>query len=25
MTTFSKNLGEAWPLWPPPGYAYVVQ
>jgi len=22
MTTFSKNLGGPWPLWPLPGYAY---
>jgi len=22
MTIFSKNLGGAWPLWLPPGYAY---
>jgi len=24
MTICSKNLGGPWPLWPPPGYAYVV-
>ena len=23
MTIFSKNLRGAWPLCPPPGYAYV--
>jgi len=23
VTTFSKNFGGAWPLWPLPGYAYV--
>jgi len=23
MTMFSKNLGGAWPLWPP-GYAYAA-
>jgi len=25
LTIFSKNFGGAWPLWPPPGYAYVRQ